>query len=104
MTSPISSPQHKTIAQEINRFVKKRELAKITGLSGDTLKRYRGQGLLCEDIHWIRVNSKVVLYNLPLVLDWLQNIHDPATHQKAIEAYLTALPSHQKKRRSHQIS
>ncbi|PSB60833.1 hypothetical protein C7B61_16845, partial [filamentous cyanobacterium CCP1] len=46
------------------RFVKKREISKLTGLSGDTLKKYRLSGLLCEDIHWIRINSKVVLYNL----------------------------------------
>jgi hypothetical protein len=67
------------------RFVKKREISKLTGLSGDTLKKYRLSGLLCEDIHWIRINSKVVLYNLPLMLDWLQNIHDPQPHQRAIE-------------------
>jgi hypothetical protein len=99
MTTPKPSSQHTAIAQELSRFVKKRELSRITGLSGDTLKRYRGLGFLCEDIHWIRINSKLVLYNLPLVLDWLQNIHDPSTHQKAIESYLMGLPSHQKKRR-----
>jgi hypothetical protein len=31
------------------RFVKKREISKLTGLSGDTLKKYRLSGLLCED-------------------------------------------------------
>jgi hypothetical protein len=99
MISNTVPTQRLLATQELGRFVKKRELSKLTGLSGDTLKRYRLVGLLNEDIHWVRINSKVVLYNLPLVLDWLQNIHDPVTHQKAIEAYLMGLPSHQKKRR-----
>ncbi len=82
------------------RFVKKREISKLTGLSGDTLKKYRLSGILCEDIHWIRVNSKVVLYNVPLVMDWLQNIHDPKAHNRAIEAYQAMLLSNRKVRRS----
>jgi hypothetical protein len=80
------------------RFVKKREIAQLTGLSGDTLKKYRLSGLLSEDIHWIRVNTKLVLYNVPLILDWLQNINDPLAHQRAIESYLSTLLSNQKKR------
>jgi hypothetical protein len=75
------------------RFVKKREICRLTGLSGDTLKKYRLSGRLSENIHWIRLNPKVVLYNAPLVMDWLQNIHDPATHLKAIEAYHASLAS-----------
>ncbi|MBW4466281.1 MAG: hypothetical protein KME07_12720 [Pegethrix bostrychoides GSE-TBD4-15B] len=81
------------------RFVKKREISKLTGLSGDTLKKYRLSGILCEDIHWIRVNTKLVLYNVPLIMDWLQNINDPAAHQRAVESYLSTLLSNQKKRR-----
>jgi hypothetical protein len=82
------------------RFVKKQEISKLTGLSGDTLKKYRLSGILCEDIHWIRVNSKVVLYNVPLIMDWLQNIHDPKAHRRAIEAYQAMLLSNRKVRRS----
>lgn len=79
------------------QFVGKREISKLTGLSGDTLKKYRLKGLLSENIHWIRINAKVVRYNVPLVKDWLQNINDPQTHQKAIEVYLATLLSSQKK-------
>lgn len=82
------------------RFVKKREISRLTGLSGDTLKKYRLSGILCEDIHWIRVNSKVVLYNVPLIMDWLQNLHDPSAHHRAIEAYQAMLLSNRKTRRS----
>lgn len=80
------------------RFVKKREISKLTGLSGDTLKKYRLSGILSEDIHWIRVNTKLVLYNVPLILDWLQNINDPLAHQRAVESYLSMMLSNQKKR------
>ncbi len=61
------------------QFVGKREISKLTGLSGDILKKYRLKGLLSENIHWIRINAKVVRYNVPLVKDWLQNINDPQT-------------------------
>lgn len=81
------------------QFVKKRDLAKVTGLSGDTLKKYRLSGLLIEDIHWIRVNSKLVLYNLPLMIDWIQNRSCPDAHRRAIEAYQNTLLSNQKTKR-----
>lgn len=81
------------------QFVGKREISKLTGLSGDTLKKYRLKGLLSEDVHWIRINSKVVRYNVPLIKDWLQNINDPQAHQRAIEAYLATLLSSPKKTR-----
>lgn len=84
--------------QEEFRFVKKREISKLTGLSGDTLKKYRLSGMLSEDIHWVRVNAKLVLYNVPLILDWLQNINDPLAHQRAIESYMSTLLSNKKKR------
>jgi hypothetical protein len=95
------SPPNKMLLQnhEPVRFVKKQEISKLTGISSDTLKKYRLSGILCEDIHWIRVNSKVVLYNVPLILDWLKNIHDPNAHHRAIEAYQAMLLSNQKVRR-----
>lgn len=79
---------------ESHRFVGKREISRATGLSGDTLKHYRLHlGLLIENIHWIRINSKVIRYNLPLMLDWMQNRNDPVAHQRAIEQYFSKLPS-----------
>ena len=86
-------------ASEHFHFVKKREICRLTGLSGDTLKKYRLSGRLSENIHWIRLNPKVVLYNAPLVMDWLQNIHDPTTHFRAIEAYHASLASSTKPKR-----
>jgi hypothetical protein len=80
------------------RFAKKQEICRLTGLSGDTLKEYRLSGTLSENIHWVRVNSKLVLYNVPLMLDWLQNISDPTAHRQTIEAYINSRLFNQKKR------
>lgn len=81
------------------RFVGKQEIADLTGLSCETLKQYRLRGRLIEDIHWIKLNSRVVRYNLFLIKDWVQNHNNPQVHQRAIEAYLSSLPSNEKKRR-----
>jgi hypothetical protein len=80
------------------QFVSKQVVTELTGLSGYTLKRYRLQGKLQQDIHWVAVNSRVIRYNIKLVLDWLQNhISNPQAHLRAIENYLASLPSSQKK-------
>jgi hypothetical protein len=81
-------------------FVSKQVVSKLTGLSGDTLKRYRLQGKLQKDIHWVVLNSRVVRYNITLVLDWVQNhVSNPNAHLRAIDNYLAYLPSNQRKRR-----
>lgn len=81
-------------------FVTKQVVSKLTGLSGDTLKKYRLQGKLQKDIHWVVLNSRVVRYNITLVLDWVQNhVSNPNAHQRAIDNYLAYLPSNQRKRR-----
>ena len=80
------------------QFIDKNVAAKLTGLSGDTLKRYRQKGKLQKDIHWVSVNSRVVRYNKTLLSDWIQNHQsNPKAHSKAIENYLASLPSSQKK-------
>ncbi|MBD2458485.1 hypothetical protein H6G80_31020 [Nostoc sp. FACHB-87] len=82
------------------QFVTKQVVSKLTGLSSDTLKRYRLQGKLQKDIHWVVLNSRVVRYNVTLVLDWLQNhVSNPNAHLRAIDNYLAYLASNQRKRR-----
>ena len=80
-------------------FVGKREAERLTGLSYETLKKYRLSGLLLEGIHWIKLNSRVVRYNALLLLDWIQNRNDPQAHQRAIDAYQASLISNQPKGR-----
>ncbi len=76
-------------------YVGKRKLAEITGVSTHTWKVWRIKGLLIEDIHWLRLGKNHILYCLPLILDFLNNRHDPAAHQRAIENYQATLLSNQ---------
>ncbi|KGF71705.1 hypothetical protein DO97_16165 [Neosynechococcus sphagnicola sy1] len=81
-----------------SEFVKKREAALAVGLSPHTLKKYRQTGVLVEAIHYQRIGSRTVLYNLPLLLDRIRNWNDEQAHQRAVETYLHSLPSNQPKR------
>jgi hypothetical protein len=78
-------------------FVTKQVASQMTGLSAETLKKYRLQGKLQQDIHWIAINPRVVKYNIVLILDWMQNHNNPQGHLIAIENYLASLPSNRKK-------
>ncbi|MEO0373029.1 MAG: hypothetical protein AAF329_00090 [Cyanobacteria bacterium P01_A01_bin.17] len=78
-------------------FVDKHVMAEAIGLSHHTLKRYRLEGLWAEDIHWIRINSRCIRYNLELIQDWVSNRNDPKLHLKAIELYLGGLACRQGK-------
>ncbi|NJN75632.1 MAG: hypothetical protein HC796_04690 [Synechococcaceae cyanobacterium RL_1_2] len=79
-------------------FSNKQEIIQKIGLSASTLKRLRLSGQWIENIHWVRVGSRKIVYNHDLVMDWLVNQHDPNSHQKAIENYLTSLPSNKPKK------
>jgi CHAD domain-containing protein len=79
------------------QFVDKQQAKKSLSLSGETLKRYRLQGEWIEGIHWVRINSRCVRYNLELIQDWFHNRHDPSAHMRAIEFYQDSLLSNQKK-------
>lgn len=88
----------------MNNFVNKRQLSEQIGLSPETFKRYRLQGIWQEGIHWQKVNCRVTLYNLSLILDWIANRDNPQAHQRAIENYLYSLPSHQPKKRGRRTN
>ncbi|MEA5573420.1 hypothetical protein [Calothrix sp. UHCC 0171] len=86
-------------------LVNKKIAAERTGLSTETLKRYRLGGLLQKDIHWVAINSRVIRYNIVLVLDWIQNKDtNPQGHINAIERYLESLPSGWQKPRIRRLS
>lgn len=76
-------------------FVSKRQASECFNLSSSTLKKYRLEGDWIEGIHWVRINSRCVRYNLELIRDWLHNRHDPIAHQRAIAAYEETLLSYQ---------
>lgn len=79
-------------------FVDKREMARLTGLSVDTLKRYRLNGTLPENLYWVSLNPRTIRFCAPLVLDWLQNQKFPELHKLAIENYQALLLSYQSKK------
>ena len=73
-----------------------RDTISATGLSFDKLKQLRTDGLLPERIYWVRIpGSTNILWNVPLVIDWLVNGPDSPDHQKAVENFLASLPSSQ---------
>jgi hypothetical protein len=76
--------------QTAAEFVDKWAASQLTGLSPETLKKYRLSGLLIENVHWVRINSKTLRYNARLLVDWLRNRGNPQFHQQVIETYLAA--------------
>ena len=72
-------------------FCGKRVLASRLGYSPHTLKAIRRRGDWVESIHYVRQNSRTILYNLELCLNWVANQSNPNAHQWAIECYLTSL-------------
>jgi tRNA(His) 5'-end guanylyltransferase len=85
--------QGKTIMVQ---FVTKHKVIEALNLSDVTIKKYRRKGEWIEGIHWVRINSRCVRYNLDLIQDWMHNRHNPEAHLRAIIAYQRTLLSHQK--------
>lgn len=80
----------------MTQFVNKKNACEHLNLSGSTLKKYRLQGDWIEGIHWVRLNSRCIRYNLDLIKDWVHNRSNPTAHMKAIETYQNSLLSYQK--------
>lgn len=72
-------------------WLNKAQAAALLGLSPHTLRRYRERQQWLEGIHYSKLAQNHVLYNEPLILDWVANRHNPAAHQRAIQQYLTQL-------------
>jgi hypothetical protein len=70
-----------------------REMCVAAGVSADYLKNLRVRGLLRRGIHWYTLpDSDRIIWVRDLVRDFL--VHgDTLAHQRAIERYLTSLPS-----------
>jgi hypothetical protein len=68
-------------------FGNKKELQKIFSACDTTLKKYR-KFHWTENIHWFRINSRKIIYNLDLIQDWLENKNNPCQHNKNIIKYL----------------
>lgn len=74
------------------------------GLSAHTLNTLRKDGSFIQGIHYVEVNSRLILYNLPILIDWLVNRHDPNAHFAAIQQFQSVLLSNQPKPRGRRRS
>lgn len=79
-------------------FVDPSVIEEKLGLSVRTLQNLRRDESLIRGIHFVEVNCRVILYNLPLMIDWLANRHDPQAHLKAIENFQAELLSNRRSR------
>ena len=77
------------------QFVSKQQAVEQLNFSASTLRRYRNEEIWIEGLHWIRLNSRCIRYNLELIQDWIHNQEDPAAHQRAIAIYQARLLSNQ---------
>ena len=71
----------------------KHTTAEALSISPSTLKKYRlnAKFQLYEGIHYYKLNSRTIRYNLDLMVDWAIHRNDPHAHQRAIEAYLAKI-------------
>jgi hypothetical protein len=73
-------------------FCTQAKLVETTGLSPRAIKKYRLSSWEIG-IHFQRMGHNTILYNLPLILDWIANRHQPELHAIAVRNYLKELPS-----------
>jgi hypothetical protein len=80
----------------MTEFISGHCLSKAVQLSPSSLYRCRRQHWQ-PGIHYQKLGHRQVLYNLPLILDWIANRGSPELHERAIRLYLANLPSSQRK-------
>lgn len=74
--------------------------AALLDISTDTLDRYRNDpetGWI-QGVHWFYLPRGGYRYNKELLEDWVANLHDPESHQRAIENFRASLPSNKGRR------
>lgn len=70
------------------RFVQKRKLRfDLSPQQTRTLRQRLPRGL-----YWIQPNGRNILWNEPLVTDYLVNGGDTPSHNRLVEKYLSTLP------------
>ena len=85
--------------EDLRHFVNGPDLSRMVGLSVEAIRRYRQGGVWIEDLHYIKVSDRMILYCVPLIIDFLHNINDGRAHLRAIENYQATLPSNQPKKK-----
>lgn len=78
---------------EIN-YAPKRIVAARIGVSTDTCKALRLSGKWIENIYWVRLSPRKIIYNLDLCEHWAATRGNPeleALHQLKVQEYLQKL-------------
>jgi hypothetical protein len=74
--------------------IKSRDVKEVFGISEETFRKWRRQGRLVEGADYFQHgDTGSVLYNKPMILDFLANFGNPSEHLKAVEAFRASLPS-----------
>lgn len=73
---------------EDSDLIKSSEVRALLDISKRTLDRYRAK-YWHEGIHYVQPVQRC-LYIKPMILDWMMNRKEPATHQRSMEAWLAA--------------
>jgi hypothetical protein len=69
--------------------------AALLDISIDTLERLRTDSETgwIQGVHWFKIPRGGYRYNKEMLEDWVANLHDPETHQRAIEHFRASLLS-----------
>lgn len=66
-------------------FVEASVIQEKLGLSNKTLQALRRERAIIQGIHYSEINAHLIVYNLPLMIDWVANRNDPDAHLLATD-------------------
>lgn len=69
------------------------QLRQVVPYGKSKIQQLVSSGAWKEGLHFVTDHSGDRLYNLDLLADWVTNINDPSAHDRAIELYVSSLPS-----------
>lgn len=96
-------------------WVDKRHLAKAISLSPESFKLLRlgrkgrdgkpdNPPVWVEGIHYQKIGTRKILYNLQLIENWVATRHSPREHELVIEQYLKSLPQNVPRKTGRKLS
>jgi hypothetical protein len=82
-------------------LIETKELCEQVQRSPRWFRKWKALGKFVEGVHYSKTSQTAsILWRLDLVLDRIGNWNDDLSHQRAIDNFVTSLPSNQKKSRS----
>ncbi|MGK7894923.1 MAG: helix-turn-helix transcriptional regulator [Xenococcus sp. (in: cyanobacteria)] len=72
----------------MKQLIDKNEVAGMLGVKPATVYRYRNQKIFLEDVHYIRINSRLIRYYKEVIENWVVcGTSDPDQHWEFIHKY-----------------